>query len=65
MKARKWRERIAHEEKTHGGWELIYPWPEEDRNKVYGEFIVKAQEIWDEFTTGKGKRLSMEERRSQ
>ena len=65
LKERKIREKVAHENKTHGNWELIYPWPEEERNKTYGDFIVKAQEIWDEFTTGKGKRLTMEERRSQ
>ena len=37
----------------------------EERNQVYSDFIRKAQDIWDEFTTGKGKRLSMEDRRSQ
>jgi len=63
IKEQMMREREAWEETRRGGWELIYPWPEETRNTVIGEFIKKAQEIWDEFTTGKGKRLSMEEKK--
>lgn len=31
---------------------------------MYGDFIKKANEIYDDFTTGKGKRLSLEDRRS-
>ena len=31
---------------------------------MYGEFIKKANDIYDDFTTGKGKRLSLEDRRS-
>ena len=65
VRAEMLRVRFAFEEKRKGQWELIYPWPEESRNEVYSGFIEKAQEIWDEFTTGKGKRVSMEDRRSQ
>lgn len=25
-------------------------------NKLYEHFIVKANELWDDFTTGKGKK---------
>lgn len=57
------KERFEYESTRHGQWELIYPWPEEARNETYGEFIRKAQDIWDEFTTGKGKRVSMEDKR--
>ena len=63
LRAEKLEERFDHEATRQGQWELIYPWPEEKRNEVYGEFIRKAQEIWDEFTTGKGKRVSMEDKR--
>ena len=61
----KLKKRFAYEEKRRGQWELIYPWPEEARNEAYGEYIRRAQDIWDEFTTGKGKRTSLEDRRSQ
>lgn len=64
IRAKNLKKRFAYEEKRRGEWELIYPWPDEERNEVYGNFIKKAQEIWDEFTTGKGKRISMEDRRS-
>ena len=64
LKAEMLKIRFAYEEKRKGQWELIYPWPEETRNQVYSDFIEKAQEIWDEFTTGKGKKTSMEDRRS-
>ena len=58
------KERFEFEEKRHGQWELICPCPDEARNEMYSEFIRKAQEIWDEFTTGKGKqRVTMEDKR--
>ena len=63
LRDEKLKKRFAYEEKRRGQWELIYPWPEEAQNERYGEFIRRAQEIWDEFTTGKGKRTSMEDRR--
>lgn len=45
-------ERFAFEEKRKGGFELIYPWPGAERNEVYNNFIQKANDLWDEFTTG-------------
>ena len=58
-------ERDAYEMKRKGQWERIYPWPEEEQNQRYSDIIKKANEIWDDFTTGKGKRLSLEDRRPQ
>lgn len=63
LRDEKLKKRFAYEEKRRGQWELIYPWPDEARNEQYGEFIRRAQDIWDEFTTGKAKRTSMEDRR--
>ena len=50
-------ERDAFEMERKGQWERIYPWPEEERNQIYSDYIKKANEIFDDFTTGKGKRL--------
>ena len=63
LRAIKLKERFEWEASRHGQWELIYPWPDEARNEVYGDFIKRAQEIWDEFTTGKSKRVTMEDKR--
>ena len=63
LRDEKLKKRFAYEEKRRGQWELIYPSPEEARNERYSELIRRAQEIWDEFTTGKGKRTSLEDRR--
>ena len=65
LKEIKLKERFEYEEARKGQWELICPGPDEERNLCYENFIRRAQEIWDEFTTGKGKRLSMEDKRSQ
>jgi hypothetical protein len=36
---------------------LIYPsLYEEEKNLVYENYIKRANDIWDEFTTGKGKK---------
>jgi hypothetical protein len=29
-------------------------------NKKYEQFVVKANELWDDFTTGKGKKVPNE-----
>ena len=62
----KLQERFEYEAKRKGRFELIYPWPDEERNQLYSSFIVKANDLWDEFTTGnaKAKRLAMEEQKS-
>ena len=43
-------------------FELIYPrLYQEEKNQEYEVFIKKANDIWDEFTTGaKGKKLKAE-----
>jgi|LauGreDrversion4_2_1035121.scaffolds.fasta_scaffold1257483_1 hypothetical protein len=38
------------------GYELIYPSSDKQRNLKYEQQIQKANEIWDEFTTGKRNR---------
>jgi hypothetical protein len=41
-----------------GGYELIYPSKNEEKNKQYEMFIQKANDLWDDFTTGgKSKKL--------
>ena len=35
-----------------GGYELIFPSKDEEKNKKYEMFIQKANELWDDFTTG-------------
>jgi hypothetical protein len=37
------------------GFELIYPPLEEEKEDEYEGMVKKANEIWDEFTTGKKK----------
>ena len=58
-------ERFEYEKKRKGQYELIYPWPDEEKNKKYASFIVKANELWDEFTTGKPKHKMMEEKKKK
>lgn len=43
-----------------GGYERIFPCKDENMNKKYEEFIVKANELWDDFTTG-GKNKKVKE----
>lgn len=53
----KLKERFEFEKGREGGYELIYPNEKnEEMNKLYEHFIVKANELWDDFTTGKGKK---------
>ena len=35
------------------GYELIYPSADKARNALYEQMLFKANEMWDEFTTGK------------
>jgi hypothetical protein len=35
-----------------GGYELIFPCTDTDRNEVYLGFVKRANEMWEEFTTG-------------
>ncbi len=53
----KLKERYEFEKGREGGYELIYPNEKNpDMNKQYEHFIVKANELWDDFTTGKSKK---------
>ena len=51
-------ERQEFEKTRQGGYELIYPSRNEQRNQDYQQFIDRANYLWDEFTTGnKNKKL--------
>lgn len=52
VRAEKMQERSEFEKTRMGGYELIYPSPDAERNKMYEGFIQKANFLWDEFTTG-------------
>lgn len=48
-----------------GGWKMIYPCEDGARNTVYEGFVRKANDLWDEFTTGnkaKNKQIHQERR---
>lgn len=54
----KLKERFDFEKGREGGYELIFPVPGEspdavDKNKKYETFLKKANDLWDEFTTGR------------
>ena len=49
-------ERFKFESKRMRGYELIYPSADKVRNALYEQMLKKANEMWDEFTTGKNKR---------
>ena len=46
-------ERYRYESSRMGGYELIYPSSSHELNEKYDKFIMKSNEIWDDFTTGK------------
>lgn len=52
LRQEKLAERHKFEEGRMGGYELIYPSKDETRNKEYDHLIQKANDLWDEFTTG-------------
>ena len=53
MKAIRYKERIEFEKTRTGGYELIFPSENAEENKIYESFVTKANELWDDFTTGK------------
>lgn len=60
LRQQKLKERFAYEEKqlkkqSVSGYELIYPGPNSELNAKYELYIKKAQDLWDDFTTGKKK----------
>jgi len=48
-------ERFEFEKGRSCGYELIFPGEDEGKNAKYEGFIEKANQLWDEFTTGKNK----------
>ena len=52
LRQEKLRERFQFEKGRMGGYELIFPSNDETRNKDYENFIQKANDLWDDFTTG-------------
>lgn len=56
IRAQRMKERIEFEKDRTGGYELIFPSEDAEQNKLYESFVTKANELWDDFTTGKGKK---------
>ena len=50
--------------KRKGGWELLFPAADQAKNEQYEDMLKAANDLWDEFTTGKGKRESMMDRKA-
>ena len=59
------KERFEYEEDKMGGYELIYPCKDEEKNKQYEAFIKKANDLWDDFTTGGKSKKQKEEKEKQ
>jgi hypothetical protein len=58
LREQKLKERYAFENGRSGGYELIYPVPGKSaeaqaKNKLYDTYLKKANDLWDEFTTGR------------
>lgn len=56
IRAQRMKERIEFEKDRTGGYELIFPSDDPEQNLLYQSFITKANDLWDDFTTGKGKK---------
>lgn len=65
LKGKKLAKRFKHEAKRLGGYEMIYPCANPVRNQQYDKMLVKANELWDEFTTGKPKNKKKDNHPSQ
>ena len=65
LREEKKKKRFQFEMKRKGDWELIFPSADDKRNIEYENMLRTANDLWDEFTTGKGKRESMADKRSQ
>lgn len=52
LRQEKLKERFEFEKSRTGGYDLIFPSPDEAMNKQYEAFIQKANDLWDDFTTG-------------
>lgn len=42
-----------------GGYELVFPCADKEKNKRYDEMLAKSNEIFDDFTTGKKRRQQL------
>ena len=60
IRAQRIKERYEFEKDRTGGYELIFPSDDAEQNKLYESFVIKANELWDDFTTGKGKKAAGE-----
>lgn len=52
LRQEKLDERFEFEKHRMGGYELIFPSTDESVNHKYDGFIQKANDLWDDFTTG-------------
>lgn len=64
LRQEKLKERFLFEKDKIGGYELIYPCNNEDRNKEYESFIQKANDLWDDFTTGGKSKKQLNEKKN-
>lgn len=48
-----------------GDWEMIYPVQDEAKQAKFDNMIKVANEIFDDFTTGKGKKEAVERKKTQ
>ena len=59
LREEKLQERFLYERmkmNEGSGYELIYPPKEEEMEEEYEAMLKKANDMWDEFTTGKSKK---------
>lgn len=56
LREQKLKERFDFEETWTGGYELIFPSKFPEKMKKFESFLTKANNLWDEFTTGKLKK---------
>jgi hypothetical protein len=55
LKRERLAERFKFESTRMRGYELIYPCSDKARNAEFEVMLNKANELWDDFTTGKKK----------
>jgi tubulin polyglutamylase TTLL6/13 len=63
LRQEKMAERDIFEKDRLGGYTMIFPCKNETRNKEYESFIKKANDLWDDFTTGKQKKAPQIEKK--
>jgi hypothetical protein len=65
VRIQKIKERFEFEKGRTGGYELIFPNENEEDNKLYELFLQKANDLWDDFTTGSKNKRSKEDKSNQ